>query len=175
LFLSIFTRFLSGKQYLAWLERNISSDQGDIEMKPKYFPLVLILIAGLFIAACNGVASKTSVDTTPSGNKPTASDEALKKSPKDSIAYQFSLLKDGNVSQLRECFTDRLRERITDEAVEKGKSQASNYSLDDLVASVELGETEGNQTAKIMMKNGRTLTTLVHVDNKWLADTLWFK
>jgi hypothetical protein len=28
---------------------------------------------------------------------------------------------------------------------------------------------------KIKMKNGRTLTTLVNVDGKWLADTLWFK
>jgi hypothetical protein len=76
---------------------------------------------------------------------------------------------------LRECFTDRIKERITDEAVEKGKSQASDYTLDDLVASVELGEAEGQKTAKIMMKNGRTLTTLVQVDSKWLADTVWFK
>ena len=145
-------------------------------MKPKYFPLVLILIAGLLImSGCSGAASKTSVATTPSGDKPTASDEALKKSPKDSIAYQFGLLKEGNASQLRECFTDRVKERITEEAVEKGKSQASEYSLDDLVASVEMGEADGHQTAKIMMKNGRTLTTLVQVDNKWLADTVWFK
>ena len=145
-------------------------------MKPKYFPLILILFAGLLImSGCSGAASKTSVATTPSGDKPTPSDEALKKSPKDSIAYQFGLLKEGNVSQLRECFTDRIKERITDEAVEKGKSQASSYSLDDLVASVEMGEAEGHQTAKIMMKNGRTLTTLVQVDNKWLADTVWFK
>lgn len=145
-------------------------------MKSKYFPLVLILIAGLLMmSGCSGAASKTNAETTPSGNKPTANDEALKKSPKDSIAYQFGLLKEGNASQLRECFTDRIKERVTDEAVEKGKSQASEYSLDDLVASVEMGEAEGHQTAKIMMKNGRTLTTLVQVENKWLADTVWFK
>ncbi len=145
-------------------------------MKQKHFSVqVLILSIGLLFMSGCGAASKTSGDTTPSANKPTASDEALKKSPKDSIAYQFDLLKEGNVSQLRECFTDRIKERITDEAVEKGKSQASSYTLDDLVASVEMGEAEGHQTAKIMMKNGRTLTTLVQVDNKWLADTVWFK
>lgn len=145
-------------------------------MKPRSFPLVLILIAGvLSIAGCSGTGSKTSSDAITSGNNPTASDEALKKSPKDSIAYQFGLLKDGSVSQLRECFTDRIKEKITDEAVEKGKSQASSYSLDDLLASVEMGEAEGHQTAKIIMKNGRTLTTLIQVDNKWLADTVWFK
>jgi len=144
-------------------------------MRPKSFPLVLILIAGLFIAGCSGVSSKTSGEPSSSATKTTSNDEALKKSPKDSIAYQFDLLKDGNVSQLRECFTDRIKDRVTDEAVAKGKSQASSYSLDDLVASVEMGEAEGHQTAKIMMKNGRTLTTLVQVDNKWLADTVWFK
>ena len=146
-------------------------------MKPKDIPaLVLTLTAALlFIAACCGAVSKATGDTTASSSNSAASDEALKKSPKDSIAYQFGLLKEGNVSQLRECFTERLRERITDEAVEKGKSQASNYSLDDLVASVELGEADGHQTARIMMKNGRTLTTLIQVDNKWLADTVWFK
>lgn len=146
-------------------------------MKPKTISaFVLILTTSLlFLAACGGVGSTTNGGTTPTANTPTASDEALKKSPKDSIAYQFGLLKEGNVSQLRACFTERVRERITDEAVEKGKLQASNYSLDDLVASVEMGEAEGHSTAKIMMKNGRTLTTLIQVEDKWLADTVWFK
>jgi hypothetical protein len=127
------------------------------------------------MAGCGGIASKKSGEPSSSANHSTATDEALRKSPKDSIAYQFGLLKQGNASQLRECFTDRIKDRITDEVVEKGKSQASSYTLDDLVASVELGEAEGQQTAKIMMKNGRTLTRLVQVDNKWLADTVWFK
>ena len=146
-------------------------------MKLKAIPVLVLMLSAalLFMAACSGAGSRATGDTTASSSNSTASDEALKKSPKDSIAYQFGLLKEGNVSQLRECFTERLRERITDEAVEKGKSQASNYSLDDLVASVELGEADGHQTARIMMKNGRTLTTLIQVDNKWLADTVWFK
>ena len=146
-------------------------------MKPKLISaLVLIFIVCLlFVAACHGGGSKTDSGTTSSTSSSNASAEALRKSPKDSIAYQFGLLKNGNATLLRECFTDRVRERITDDVVEKGKSQASIYSLDDLVASVELGESEGRQTAKIMMKNGRTLTTLVQVDNKWLADTVWFK
>ena len=146
-------------------------------MRPKSIPArVLILTAGLlFLAACSGEKSTTNGDTSAPASNSTASDAALKKSPKDSIAYQFGLLKEGNASKLKECFTERVRENITDEAVEKGKLQSSNYSLDDLVASVEMGEAEGHSTAKIMMKNGRTLTTLVQVENKWLADTVWFK
>lgn len=101
--------------------------------------------------------------------------DALKASPKESVAYQFELLKEGNVDKLKECFTERLQDRITADAVEKGKAQSSNYTLDDLVASVEMGEADGQKTAKIMMKNGRTLTTLVETDGKWLADTIWFR
>ena len=52
---------------------------------------------------------------------------------------------------------------------------ASKYTLDDLVGAVEMGEDEGKQTARIKMKNGRTLTTLILTDGKWLADTVWFK
>lgn len=69
----------------------------------------------------------------------------------------------------------RQRERITKEAVEKGKKDAAKYTLADLVASVEMGEYQGKKTAKIKMKNGRSLTTLIQTDGKWLSDTIWFK
>ena len=36
-------------------------------------------------------------------------------------------------------------------------------------------EADGVKRAKVTMKNGRTLTTLVLTDGKWLADTIWFK
>jgi hypothetical protein len=45
--------------------------------------------------------------------------------------------------------------------------------LDDLVHAIR-GEFEA-KTAKITMKNGRTLTTLILTDGKWLSDTIWFK
>ncbi|HKE58390.1 MAG TPA: hypothetical protein VKB46_16880, partial [Pyrinomonadaceae bacterium] len=93
----------------------------------------------------------------------------------DSIAYQFQLVKEGNVEKLKGCVTERLRDLVTPETVEKGKAQSANYTLDDLVASVEMVEDAGQKTAKIMMKNGRTLTTLVETDGKWLADSVWFK
>jgi hypothetical protein len=37
------------------------------------------------------------------------------------------------------------------------------------------GESEGQKTAKITMKNGRTLTMLILTDGKWLSDTIWLK
>lgn len=122
---------------------------------------VLLSLFGL-LTACGGIGGGLSEDS-------------LKKSPKDSIAYQFELLKKGDADKLKECFTDRQKDKITSEAVEKAKSDISKYTLDDLVASVEDGEYEGKKTAKIKMKNGRTLTTLVQTDGKWLADTIWFR
>ena len=42
-------------------------------------------------------------------------------------------------------------------------------------ATVKYSEADGKKTAKIKMKNGRTLTTLIETDGQWLADTIWFK
>ncbi len=96
-------------------------------------------------------------------------------SPRDSIAHQLELLRAGKTEELRACFTQRHRDRITPEAVKEGQSEAKEYTLDELVDDVQMDEYEGQQTAKIKMKNGRTLTTVVLVDGKWLADTVWFR
>ena len=45
-------------------------------------------------------------------------------------------------------------------------------SIDDLVNTIQMGESEGQKTAKITMKNGRTLTMLILTDGKWLSDTI---
>ncbi len=123
----------------------------------RYF--LLVLAASLVFAAC--------------GKKDGGGDSSL-SDPKGSIAYQFELVKAGDADKLRPCFTERLRDRITKELVDKAKGEAGRYTLDDLYASAEPGEYEGKKTMKIKMKNGRTLTTLVQTDGKWLADTIWF-
>jgi len=64
---------------------------------------------------------------------------------------------------------------VTKENVEKGKTDISQYKLEDLVESVEDGEFDGKKTIKIKMKNGRSLTTLMLLEGKWLADTIWFR
>ena len=59
--------------------------------------------------------------------------------------------------------------------IQKGQTEAKDYTIDDLVDKVIEGEVDGQKAAKIMMKNGRTLTTLILVDGQWKADTIWFK
>ncbi|MDA7885037.1 hypothetical protein N9Z47_01480 [bacterium] len=95
--------------------------------------------------------------------------------PKNSLSFQIELLKSGNVEKLKTCFTERLRDRVTVEAVAKGREELSNHTLDDLYASEERGEYEGSETCKVKMKSGRTLTTLKVQNGEWLADTVWFK
>ena len=134
-------------------------------MKNQFSIIVVLITGALVMLACNGNITPTA---TKYGN-------GSLTDPKGSIAYQFELLKAGDAETLRTCFTDRVRNNVTAEAVEKGKSEAAKYTLDDLVASVEMGEYDGKKTAKIKMKNGRTLTTLIETNGNWLADTIWFR
>ena len=135
-----------------------------------------LLLAVSLLVAC-GDKDKPATDGPPkTDSAPKATGpSADSQDPKDAIAYQFGLLKAGDVDKLKACFTARLQDSITADAVEKGKGEAGSMTLDDLVASVEEGEYEGKKTAKIKMKNGRTLTTLIMTDGKWLADTVGFK
>jgi hypothetical protein len=94
--------------------------------------------------------------------------------PKKSIEHQLKLLKAGDVDKLKECFTKRQQERVTKEAVAKGQKNVDKMTIDDLVKDITMGTDKGMKTAKIKMKNGRTLTTLILTDGKWLSDTIWF-
>ena len=125
----------------------------------------------------DGVAAK-STSCEPSAAK-AANDsegEASMGTPAGSIARQLKLLKQGDVEGLKACFTEDVRGRITNAAVKTGQENAKEVSMEDLVGEVIEGEGLGaSKTAKIKMKNGRTLTTLVLTDGEWLAETVWFK
>jgi hypothetical protein len=120
-----------------------------------------LLAAASFSAACSGASNNNSAGSL--------------GDPKSSIAYQFELIKAGDMDKLKTCLTPRVRDGVTKEIVDKAKTDAAKYTMDDLYASAEMGEAEGKKTAKVKMKNGRTLTTLIETDGKWLADTIWFK
>jgi len=127
----------------------------------------LALPAVLLLMFCVSLACKMSSGTS--------SGAAALGDPKSSIAYQFEQIKAGDVDKLKACLTPRVRDGVTKEVVDKAKTQAAQYTIDDLYASAEMGEADGKKTAKVKMKNGRTLTTLVETDGQWLVDTVWFK
>ena len=150
---------------------------------------VALLALGTLSAACSAPSTNTTTNTTANTNANSANVTASNTAPaatpaakagslatpKDSIAYQFELVKAGDVDKLKNCLTPRVRDGVTKEVLDKAKEQAARYSLEDLYDSAEMGEADGKKTAKIKMKNGRTLTTLIETNGQWLADTLWFK
>src|SRR5436190_1437105 len=119
----------------------------------KQLILILLLIAGLSVA-CSQSGTGAAVD----GDK--------LKDPKSSIAYQLDLVKAGDAEKLKSCVTAQVRDKITKEAVDKAKANSANYTIEDLYDSAETGEEDGRKTAKVKMKNGRTLTMLVETDGK---------
>jgi hypothetical protein len=138
---------------------------------------VALLALGCLFAACSAPASNANANTasvTASNTAPAPKAGSL-ADPKSSIAYQFELIKAGDADKLKNCLTPRVRDGVTQEVVDKAKAGASKYSLEDLYDSAEMGEADGKKTAKVKMKSGRTLTTLVETDGQWLADTIWFK
>jgi len=120
-----------------------------------------VIVSGTLLLACSGA--------------PKGPDGGSLSDPKSSIAYQFELVKAGEVDKLKACLTPRVRDNVTQEVLDKAKTEAAKYTMDDLYASAEMGEADGKKTAKVKMKNGRTLTTLIETDGKWLADTIWFR
>ncbi len=145
-------------------------------MKSLTLSVALLAVGGL-LAACS--ATNTNTPTNTSANPPAKTSAGgptgSLKDPKSSIAYQFELVKAGDVDKLKTCLTPRVRDSVTPEVVDKAKTDAAKYTIEELYDSAEMGEADGQKTAKIKMKSGRTLTTLIETDGQWLADTVWFK
>lgn len=100
---------------------------------------------------------------------------ATKKTFQAEIGFQIELMKKGDVEALKNRFTTRQRDKITKQMINKAVKEVAKYPIDELVHEVEPGKYRGQLTAKIKMKNGRSLTTFVLVDGEWQTDTLWFK
>lgn len=126
---------------------------------------LILLTAGILFPACSSSGTSTG----------TAVDESRLKDPKSSIEYQLELVKAGDFEKLKSCVMPDVRDKITKEGVDKAKTNAANYTIEDVYDSAEMGEEGGKKTAKVKMKNGRTLTMLVENDGKWLSNSVWFK
>ena len=142
----------------------------------KSFTLWLAVIAAGSLLACSPTATNTTnaPANTPAKTPASAPSGSL-KDPKSAIAYQFELVKAGDLDKLKAALTERVRANLTQEIVDKARTNAVKYTIDDLYHSAEMGESDGKKTARIKMQDGRTLTTLIETDGQWLADTIWFK
>ena len=148
--------------------------------------IVTAIISATFALLVGCETALTSPESTPSENpapNKSTTDKATTdnapqidvSTPRGAMAHQIELLRAGKVEEFRASFTDRQKKKITADAVAAAQKDLENTDLEGLIHEVEEGEWQGNKTAKIKMKNGRSLTTLVMTDGKWLADTVWFR
>jgi hypothetical protein len=92
------------------------------------------------------------------------------------VQAQVDAIKAGDLDKVKAGLSARLRDKVTADNVKKAQAQAAKMTIDDLVDSVEAKpDAKAPTSIKVKMKNGRTLTTIITVDGKWVADTLWFK
>jgi hypothetical protein len=131
-----------------------------------------MMLALLSSCSSGGDSSAGGASTAGTGGTSTA---GTASDPKAAVAAQLDAVKAGDVERVKAGMTARVQDRFTAADVEKAKGEAGKMTIDDLYDSVEMGEDGGKKTAKVKMKNGRTLTTLIEEDGKWLADTVWFK
>tara|TARA_R110002111_G_scaffold262694_1_gene340209 strand:- start:153660 stop:155030 length:1371 start_codon:yes stop_codon:yes gene_type:complete len=102
-------------------------------------------------------------------------EEQLTIKSREIIKLQLQHIHDLDVEAMKPYFTERVRNLITADSLKQAKQQAGSETPETLVHSVEVSESGDQLQAKIKMKNGRTLTTLVPVNGKWEADTIWFE
>ena len=128
-----------------------------------------VVSAMLLMGGCGNGADNGTDGAADSG----ADSGAGSQDPKGALAAHLTALQAGDAAGLKAGFTPRLRAKVTPELVKAGQAEAAKFTLDELVASVQMSEDK--KTAKLKMKNGRTLTTMILTDGKWLADTIWFR
>jgi hypothetical protein len=93
-------------------------------------------------------------------------------SPRAEMAEQFALLMGGKAADLKAHFTDRVRERVTPQAVAFGRKLYRDEPFAELAARFETDESAG--VCVVRTATGRELTRLVRDGGKWKADAVWF-
>ena len=119
------------------------------------------------------VAHPEKAKLTPAQKKELANKLTIKS--REIITLQLQYIQNLDVKSMKPYFTERIRKLITTDLLKQAKQQAASAKPEELVHSIQLEDNGDQMRAKIKMKNGRTLTTLIPVDGKWEADTVWFK
>src|SRR5215813_7504911 len=97
----------------------------------------LIFVCGLVLSSMWGVWRVARADTLGDA--------------KAFIGKQVELIKAGDVNGVKAGMTDRLKDRVTAEGLEKAKADLGKMTLDELVAGIE----DKGDSVKVKMKNGR--------------------
>jgi hypothetical protein len=144
--------------------------------------VMLALSVGLLFAACSGdkteptAAAATDQPTPMSAARFPTTDELDPTNAQAVIFHQIELLRAGNVDELKLWFTARLAAELTPDVLTAAVAEAKNMPTKEQMAqTVEVRDEGGKRVAVVTMEGGRTLTTMVLTDGRYLSDTLWFK
>lgn len=148
--------------------------------------VMLTLSSGLFLAACGGDKTEPQIEPPSSVEEVQAlprvgatlptTDELDPANAQAVIFHQIELLRAGNVEELKLWFTARLKDELTPEVLSAAVAEAKNMPAKEQMAqTIEVRDDGGKRIAVVTMEGGRTLTTMVFTDGKYLSDTLWFQ
>ncbi|GBD35184.1 hypothetical protein HRbin36_00290 [bacterium HR36] len=94
---------------------------------------------------------------------------------RDLVAKHVRLVREGRLEELRQLFTPRLREFITEELLKETGPRLAQARVEELVGEIRQLEKGGRHLVVVRSANGRLLTVFVWHHGRWLADTLWFR
>ncbi len=136
-------------------------------------PIAPVFFIGVFLLiAIGAILMLASVMT----RDPAGADGTAATAPREAFARQLVLLKHGDWKALQATFTAAAQAGLTKEAVAAARPAYADRSVDDLVGSIEVGETEGGaQEAVVRDAEGQAVTRFVRTDGLWLADRVWFE
>jgi hypothetical protein len=115
------------------------------------------------------------IDSGGPGEEGTAPPTPVPSGPREALAHQLALIREGNVVALRATFTERLRDQITEASLEDAVRSLGSSAVEDLVGDEEEVGTDPRRVKLYMPGGRRSLTTFVQTDEGWLADTLWYR
>ncbi len=91
------------------------------------------------------------------------------------LTKQFELIRKKEVEALRLFYVEDVRKEITGELLEKVIPFLDKLSPDEMVDHVKIEADGKTVKAKIFDKQGEIFTTLVQIEGRWFARTIWFE
>ncbi len=91
------------------------------------------------------------------------------------LVKQINLIRDKKIDALKLFYVEKVRSNITEELLEKVTPFLDKLSPEEMVDHVTI-ETEGESVkAKIFDKQGELFTSLIQIEGRWFAETIWFE
>jgi len=136
----------------------------------------MFFIGVFLLIVISAVLMLASVMTREGGTAPESVAPASPTSAtaRTALSRQLAHLERGDWEALRATFPEALRGHVTESAVREAAPLVAGKTVDDLVGSIRVAESEEGHEAVVLGPSGSELTRMVWTDGVWLVDRLWF-